>query len=469
MEDQTPKSTIMKKQPEIDRLSSLPDFLLEEILSLLPTTTAAATSVLSRRWRNLWTRVTRVHFDSTSLDLRTFLTTVDSALRRLDSFSNLWYFYLHFCLIDLEFDDCEDAYDLCYSFLKPWFCRICGRHTERIDVGDANSCDDFVRICIQNSFVAKKIDWRSNNGGLESSNWLMSLPQCVFQSETLTELFLTNSFRYKLPQFVNLPNLKKLSIRLFDSYCDLMQTLFKSLPLLEELTLLSALRRNDHFIEISAPNLKIFTVEFWGISLKAGILIDAPKLEQISISSFNSLFLRFVKIPSALSTAKLILAAVSSLRDDPTDDPVNQMLELMKGISCVRSLVVYPRTLNVLNRVDVDAIPSFQNLTHLSLMFLGIEEMDFDIPAWILRRVKTIEVTRLKGNDIELSLLENILSKANVLERLCVSMSDVAGRKTESLQKENDFVKALFLLPRVSSRCEIEFNGLVVRASTNDV
>ncbi|KAK9699046.1 hypothetical protein RND81_08G149500 [Saponaria officinalis] len=334
MEDQTPKSTTMKKQPEIDRLSSLPDFLLEEILSLLPTTAAAATSILSRRWRNLWTGVTRVHFDSasfsTSLDLRTFLNTVDSVLRRLDSSSNLRYFYLYFCLIDLEFEDCEDAYDLCYSFLKPWFGRICGRHTERIDVGDANSCDDFVRICIQNSIVAKKVDSRSDNGGLESPDWLMSLPQCVFQSEIPTELFLTNSFRYKLPECVYLPNLKKLSIRLFDSYRDLMRTLFKSLPLLEELTLLSALCHNDHFIEISAPNLKIFIVKFGGISLKAVISIDAPKLEHISISSFNSLFLRFVKIPSALSTAKLFLPAVNFLGGDP----VNQMFELMKGISC---------------------------------------------------------------------------------------------------------------------------------------
>ncbi|KAK9699041.1 hypothetical protein RND81_08G149100 [Saponaria officinalis] len=289
----------------------------------------------------------------------------------------------------------------------------------------------------------------------------MSLPQCVFQSETLTELFLTNSFQYKLPEFVNLPNLKKLSILLFDSYRDLMRTLFKSLPLLEELTLSSALCRSDHFIEISAPNLKIFIVDF-SASLNEGISIDAPKLEHISISLFNSLFLRFVKIPPALSTAKLILAAENFLGDDL----VNQMFELMKGISCVRSLVVYLPTLKVLNRVDVDALPSFQNLTHLSLMFTGIEEMDFDILAWILRRVKTMEATHLKGNDIELSLLENILSKANVLERLCVSMFDFAER---SLQKENDFVKALFLLQRVSLRCEIEFNGLVVRASTNDV
>ncbi|XP_021715930.1 F-box/FBD/LRR-repeat protein At2g04230-like isoform X2 [Chenopodium quinoa] len=48
---------------EQDRLSSLPDSILTDILSLLPTNSAATTSVLSRRWRHLWTTVTCFQFD----------------------------------------------------------------------------------------------------------------------------------------------------------------------------------------------------------------------------------------------------------------------------------------------------------------------------------------------------------------------------------------------------------------------
>lgn len=46
----------------LDRLSELPESLIHEILSLLPVRKAAATSILSKRWKNVWTTVPRLHF-----------------------------------------------------------------------------------------------------------------------------------------------------------------------------------------------------------------------------------------------------------------------------------------------------------------------------------------------------------------------------------------------------------------------
>ncbi|CAI0464561.1 unnamed protein product [Linum tenue] len=51
-----------------DRLSSLPDEILTHILSSLQTKYAVSTSVLSRRWKDLWTRVSIIDLDNQSLD-----------------------------------------------------------------------------------------------------------------------------------------------------------------------------------------------------------------------------------------------------------------------------------------------------------------------------------------------------------------------------------------------------------------
>lgn len=52
-----PEKKVLKKAPDddtIDRLSALPDCVLLHILSLFNTKDAAATSILSSRWKNLF-------------------------------------------------------------------------------------------------------------------------------------------------------------------------------------------------------------------------------------------------------------------------------------------------------------------------------------------------------------------------------------------------------------------------------
>ncbi|PQM41159.1 hypothetical protein Pyn_29900 [Prunus yedoensis var. nudiflora] len=63
---ENPKATISEgvKQKDHDTLWNLPNDILDQILSLLPTKEAVATSVLSRKWRYVWTSCLVLDFDS---------------------------------------------------------------------------------------------------------------------------------------------------------------------------------------------------------------------------------------------------------------------------------------------------------------------------------------------------------------------------------------------------------------------
>ncbi|XP_074265031.1 F-box/FBD/LRR-repeat protein At1g78750-like [Silene latifolia] len=468
MEDILNISTLsISEKPDtdtVDRLSSLPEHLISEILSKLPTDSAVATSILSRHWRHQWTYITRIFLSSLNIsncdELHAFLTTVDNILRQLNSPpSNLRTIYLNFKVPypDDAFED-DIAYELCCEFLPRWFHRLCTSHTQLLKVFEFGA---YLYIYIENAplvFICSP--------EIESSPVVdtVFLPECIFQNKTLVELVLNTNFSFNLPNYLNLPNLNTLSVHIFEHDRQLMRTIFKSLPLLQNLTISADLSGEDHLIDISAPNLKTFRIVFEGRDSQTNVLIDAPKLKRISISIRGGLVsFRFVKIPTDLLETSL------SDWDSVGDDLA--ILELVKAISNTRSLRLSCRILNVLNSYNVDELPTFHNLVSLTLALSDAEDMNLVIPVWILRRLKKIQVDGvIKGNeyDKEISLMEDILSKANVLERLiCVFNPNVEEPEMDSLKKQNDFVNALFMLPRVCSSCEIKFIGNFVRVSTN--
>ncbi|KAJ4836286.1 hypothetical protein Tsubulata_025796 [Turnera subulata] len=81
-----------KPDGEVDRLSNLPDFIIHQILGFLPDTKfAAQTCVLSKRWKNLWTSVSDLRFDTIyfSKNLRSFEKFMLYALLRRDHHSTV--------------------------------------------------------------------------------------------------------------------------------------------------------------------------------------------------------------------------------------------------------------------------------------------------------------------------------------------------------------------------------------------
>nr|CAD1825728.1 unnamed protein product [Ananas comosus var. bracteatus] len=68
----------------MDTVSALPDRVLEKIVSLLPLNDMLRTSLLSRRWRRVWTTVLAFDFtDAADDDVNVYISRIDSCLEHL--------------------------------------------------------------------------------------------------------------------------------------------------------------------------------------------------------------------------------------------------------------------------------------------------------------------------------------------------------------------------------------------------
>ena len=66
-----------KKIAAVDRISDLPESLLCHILSFLPTKESVATSILSSRWKLLWTLVPKLDLESEEISASELLLDDD--------------------------------------------------------------------------------------------------------------------------------------------------------------------------------------------------------------------------------------------------------------------------------------------------------------------------------------------------------------------------------------------------------
>ncbi|XP_021765764.1 F-box/LRR-repeat protein 13-like [Chenopodium quinoa] len=419
---------------EEDRLSSLPDTLLVDILSFIPFKSAVATSILSRRWCYLWTQLQLPHLfldwpwprasDSDhSEKFFQFINTVDNIFNRITS-PLIKTFHLH---IPYPQTAKNDEFEVCSAYLKSWIRRVCVLKVAKIKV----SCDFPYYLGPHVRF-----------------------PSCVFDVESLVELELGGNLCCELPEteIVSLPNLKKLVlIDLPTNNRSVFETLFKSCPLLEMLSLeIDEDSANSEYLTISAQNLKSLIIR--GKSRHFVFTIKAPLLQHIEIRGFLGLY-RFDQYPSRLVRADLDISNFSYSRIDF----IRYIPKLVQGISSVESLNLLNglSVFNALDSLDFDVGSVFHNLVHLTLD-LSKNEKDWGdrnpIPICLLSRLKKIKLLNTQGNANDVKLLEYILSNATVLDRLYISSvhdgyGDDDGERGQ-VWREYKLSRTMLLVPR---------------------
>ncbi|CAA7040733.1 unnamed protein product [Microthlaspi erraticum] len=259
-----------------DWIIELPDVLIVKILSLLPTKSAIATSVLSKKWQFHWTMLPKLSFNNCNhtTERGTFSKNVCKVLLShkapvLES-------------LNLSFSpyNCEDM------DIETW-----------IEIANARHIRNLV------------LD-------VECKSFYYSFPKSLYHCESLKTLILKLLVYVNVPSKVCLKSLKTLHLHsvYFGDKASLVHFL-SGCPNLENLLL--GLRGYFSGVEvtqstISVPSLQrlsIYVYSIYGRTMGCGYVIDAPSLKYLKIEGEHCLKFRLTKNVTKLEEADIVDAS----------------------------------------------------------------------------------------------------------------------------------------------------------------
>ncbi|KAL2521711.1 F-box/FBD/LRR-repeat protein [Forsythia ovata] len=435
------KSKSGNVEVEGDQISCLPDAILSHILSLIPLKSAVQTSILSKRWTNLWTSITNIEFEEEVVNATRYM--VDSILSRCTS-KQIERFSL---VVNVDVD---------FEHVKAW-------------VNDAVSRN------VRELRLKRSI-----------------MPQCIFTCKTLTVLELVSDILFhknNIPTSFDLPNLKSLRTCLLYPKV-LANKLFSSCPILEDLTIEGTVRSGTIF-NISCPLLKTLKMELHALDfegLKCKFVINAPDVKYLELIDMST-------AEYVVENLNSVVEAKMEIVHGSTDEIfVNHTVGLLWEFSTLKSLSLDEVFLAVLNSAQRRDLPTFHNMIRVELfanyytdqrmiacllnvcpilevliLHEGSDQSylpeqtnllsDLEIvPECLLSCVKVIELEGLEGNSYEMEMVKYLLANARVLKYLTI--------KSWTTAPELDFeiFKQLVELPKgqESSR-ELRNNHCVLR------
>ncbi|KAL8032138.1 hypothetical protein ABFX02_13G075300 [Erythranthe guttata] len=429
-----------RRNPSIDRLSDLPDSILCHILSFLLTRNSVATSILSRRWRYLWSFVPNLDFyfevKSNTIDRVLLL----HKLQKIDTFRIT-----------------EGGYDYSVCQIETW-----------------------IRFAVERN--VKNLDLHFDYEG-----WVPPSPKCLLTCKTLVDLRLTNCTLFPvIAGAVCLPSLKILHLQFYHEY-ETLPHLLSGCPVLEDLLL--QLYFNYCSCKISSPTIKSLRINFHyddcnededeGEDIYDRLEIDTPALVYLELVDSPNHHIKCGPLTS-------LLRADISFRD-----------YVGRGSLHSRSLVEFIDRLHNIQFLKLDlshyseeiaqaAFPAqtttFHHLIELELTadcrflwkFLenadNLEILTFSecceeiqgrakpplpAPSCILSRLRMIKLVKIKGKRHEFRYIKYLLRNAKVLKRMKITYSEYLDS-----QKMINMLKKISLFRRGSRACKVAFVGV---------
>ncbi|XP_024009108.1 putative F-box/FBD/LRR-repeat protein At1g16940 [Eutrema salsugineum] len=413
---------------DADIINQLPDSLLYEILLKLPTKDVVKTSLLCRRWRNVWKSVPGLDLD--------FNSSVDFAK---------YEFFDRF--MDLNSDLCLQRVKLSYVEYR----------LNKYNEATINTVIDQQKN-IQHLDVASKFD-------------RVTIPPTIYTScESLVSLKLYCASLPKPPHksSVSLPCLKILDLQQIvfladDNLC--MEMLISACPALQTLTM-----DKMYAVKVSSPSLLSFCLnknEYGYHHQATQVVLDTPRLKYLKLKH------HFVE--------RIIVNDLSSIVKLDLDDLIN-FGESFPGFLTLISRVRYfnltissdflrvnrkllPKSESVIHNLSTLSVKDIPPLGYWEYLLLFLERCPnlkslvmgfqgyhyginfYDVPHCVLSSLEFVEVRARHIADME-KLVSYFMANSTVLKKFTLCLYHMKNEDVKILDR-------LFTLPRRSRMCEL--------------
>ncbi|ESQ44194.1 hypothetical protein EUTSA_v10006462mg, partial [Eutrema salsugineum] len=349
-----------------DRISNLPDDIVCHILSFLSTVEAALTSVLSKRWRNLFAFTPNLSFDhlehrNPNSNYKVFRKFVDRVLAVSGNtpVKKFTLFHRHK----------SDAYRV-----NRWICDALNRGVSDLDL-----------------YLA-----------LEYSH---SFPLEVFSCKTIVKLKLGTLFGIAMvPENASLPALKTLVLGTIAFYGCAFETLLSACPVLKELTVIGNPWDRKHWEQcrtVSCPTLERLILKCKDSNAPRTITFDTPKLVYMDYSDYVAYEYPTLILNSLVEAKLSLYMGIYTSTSAPT--------KLINGLRNVEILNLSFETSEIFD-VFAEPIPVFEKLSRLSI-------------ATNSGFLKILEITEYRGSKSDLEQMRHFMEKLPCLELVKVRVA----------------------------------------------
>ncbi|KAK6134332.1 hypothetical protein DH2020_011793 [Rehmannia glutinosa] len=363
---------LKQNPPSVDRLSRLPDAVLCQILSFLPTKLSVATSILAKRWRFLWTHVPTLDFDGENHN-------IINRVIMLHKVQGLTTFRL--CYMD----KCDD-----YEF-ETWITTAIARNVQNLDIG---------------------------------LNYQFMLPRCLFTCKTLVNLTLFNCVGIPSSGAVSLPSLKKLHLYFVRYQVDeAIPHLLSGCPVLDELIIEGIVDKDLLQDGVS----KHISAEMLTSLIEADIYFDYYKNDGESDDYFQSV----VKFIDSLRNVKYLKLS-SGMELEPGGDfggpeSIRRFDNLTK-LELAIDWLFLTRFLKSADNLEVLIISEVDGYLRYNWM------KPKQVPTCLLSHLRMVRIDQFWCTKYEFKLVRYLLKNSKVLKRMEI-YSPNNEAKFDTLQK----------------------------------